>query len=136
MDANRSCAWGVELVWHALQDMKGGEIYVKKIPSMRVVDIARVVAPKARQKIIGIRPGEKIHEQMIGLEDAPYTLDFASYYKIMPAIAGGIGNLAAYGDASPVADDFVYASNTNSAWMTGDELGAWIEANQGKIGIV
>ena len=61
---------GVELVWHALSDMIGGEIYVKKIPSMRVVDIAKAVAPGVRQEIIGIRPGEKLHEQMIGEEDA------------------------------------------------------------------
>src|SRR5690606_5687734 len=61
---------GVELVWHAFEDMEGGEIYVKKIPSMRVTDLARVVAPKAKLEIVGIRPGEKLHEQMIGAEDA------------------------------------------------------------------
>ena len=65
---------GVELVWHAFDDMQGGEIYVKKIPSMTILDIARAVAPEAEHKIIGIRPGEKIHEQMIGVEDAPNTL--------------------------------------------------------------
>ena len=54
--------------------MLGGEIYVKKIPSMKLIDIAKVIAPKANHKIIGIRPGEKLHEQMIGIEDAPYTL--------------------------------------------------------------
>jgi UDP-N-acetylglucosamine 4,6-dehydratase len=62
---------GVELVWHAFEDMVGGEIYVKKIPSMKVTDIARAVAPEARHEIVGIRPGEKLHEQMIGPEDAP-----------------------------------------------------------------
>src|SRR5690606_29065020 len=60
---------GVELVWHAFNDMVGGEIYVKKIPSMKVTDLARVIAPQAVQKIVGIRPGEKLHEQMIGAED-------------------------------------------------------------------
>ena len=59
----------MELVWHAFDDMIGGEIYVKKIPSMKVTDIANVIAPDAEQKIIGIRPGEKLHEQMIGEED-------------------------------------------------------------------
>ena len=61
---------GVELVWHAFRDMVGGEIYVKKIPSMKLVDIARAVAPDARHETIGIRPGEKLHEQMVGPEDA------------------------------------------------------------------
>jgi FlaA1/EpsC-like NDP-sugar epimerase len=79
---------GVELVWHAFEDMQGGEIYVKKIPSMSIGDIAKAVAPKANHKIIGIRPGEKIHEQMIGLEDAPNTYEYEEHYKILPMIHG------------------------------------------------
>jgi UDP-N-acetylglucosamine 4,6-dehydratase len=67
---------GVELVWHAFDDMVGGEIYVKKIPSMKVTDLARAVAPDAGQKIVGIRPGEKLHEQMIGPEDSYYTYEY------------------------------------------------------------
>ena len=63
---------GVELVWHAFDDMVGGETYVKKIPSMSVVDIARVIAPSAKLEIVGVRPGEKLHEQMIGAEDLIY----------------------------------------------------------------
>jgi UDP-N-acetylglucosamine 4,6-dehydratase (inverting) len=73
---------GVELVWQAFDDMQGGEIYVKKIPSMSIGDIAKAVAPEASHKIIGIRPGEKIHEQMIGLEDAPNTYEYDEHYKI------------------------------------------------------
>ena len=61
---------GVDLVWHALEDMVGGEIYVKKIPSMKIIDVARAIAPDAGHDIVGIRPGEKLHEQMIGPEDA------------------------------------------------------------------
>src|SRR5690606_23345535 len=76
----------VELVWHAFEDMVGGEIYVKKIPSMKLLDIAEAVAPGAKARYIGIRPGEKLHEQMIGEEDAPYTYEYDSYYKILPAI--------------------------------------------------
>lgn len=64
---------GVELVWHAFDDMVGGEIYIKKIPSMKVTEVAKAIAPEARHEIIGIRPGEKIHEQMVGEEDAPFT---------------------------------------------------------------
>jgi len=77
---------GVELVWHALEDTAGGEIYVRKIPSMKVTDIARVLAPEAEQKIVGIRPGEKLHEQMIGYEDAPFTYEYPDFFKILPAI--------------------------------------------------
>ncbi len=77
---------GVKLVWHAFKDMLGGEIYVKKIPSMKIIDIAKAIAPEAKLKTIGIRPGEKLHEQMIGLEDAPHTYEYKEYFKILPAI--------------------------------------------------
>ena len=79
---------GVELVWHAFDDMRGGEIYVKKIPSMKVTDIALAINNKAKQEEIGVRPGEKLHEQMIGSEDAPYTYEYDEYYKILPVING------------------------------------------------
>ena len=72
---------GVELVWHAFDDMIGGEIYVKKIPSMKVTDIANVIAPDAEQKIIGIRPGEKLHEQMIGEEDSTTPMNTQNTIK-------------------------------------------------------
>jgi hypothetical protein len=77
---------GVELVWHAFEDMIGGEIYVKKIPSMKVTDLARVVAPECKQEVVGIRPGEKLHEQMIGAEDAYYTYEYPEHFKILPTI--------------------------------------------------
>ena len=79
---------GVELVWKAFEDMIGGEIYIKKIPSMQITDIGRVVAPDANQRVIGIRPGEKLHEQMIGIEDSPFTYEYDEYFKIVPAISG------------------------------------------------
>ncbi|MBR6876811.1 MAG: UDP-N-acetylglucosamine 4,6-dehydratase (inverting), partial [Neisseriaceae bacterium] len=79
---------GVELVWHAFDDMVGGEIYVKKIPSMKVTDLAKAIAPECEQKIIGIRPGEKLHEQMIGAEDSFYTYEYPEHFKILPAIHG------------------------------------------------
>ena len=72
---------GVELVWHALEDMVGGEIYVKKIPSMNITDIANSVSPDATHEIVGIRPGEKLHEQMIGPEDVHHTYEYTDYYK-------------------------------------------------------
>ena len=75
---------GVELVWHAFDDMQGGEIYVKKIPSMKVLDIAHVVAPKVKHKIIGIRPGEKLHEALCIKDEAHLTIEFKDHYVVEP----------------------------------------------------
>ena len=127
---------GVELVWQAFEDMVGGEIYVKKIPSMKVTDLARVVAPDARQEFVGIRPGEKLHEQMIGAEDAMTTYAYDGYYKILPGINGWGGDPNRIKDGVKVPDGFVYASDSNEEWMSGDELRAWITANEGKIGAI
>lgn len=125
---------GVELVWHAFENMVGGEIYVKKIPSMKVTDLARVIAPECRQEIIGIRPGEKVHEQMIGEEDAYYTYEYPEYYKILPTINHWATDPKRIKDGKKVADGFSYSSDNNDDWMTDTELRAWLEANQGKIG--
>lgn len=125
---------GVELVWHAFEDMVGGEIYVKKIPSMKVTDVARVVAPEANHKVIGIRPGEKIHEQMIGEEDAHFTYEYAEHFKILPQINGWAASPERIKDGKRVPEGFVYSSGNNSEWMTEAELQAWIDANADKIG--
>lgn len=118
---------GVELVWHAFEDMSGGEIYVKKIPSMNINDIAKAVAPNCETKIIGIRPGEKIHEQMIGIEDAPYTFEYANHFKILPAIHDWSKDLSRIKDGKIVAENFVYSSDNNTEWMSSEELRLWIE---------
>lgn len=125
---------GVELVWHAFEDMLGGEIYVKKIPSMNVVDIARAVDPEAGHQIVGIRPGEKLHEQMISQEDAPHTYAYDGHYKILPAIHNWSQDAARIGAGVPVPDDFSYTSDNNGEWMAVDELQGWIESNREKIG--
>lgn len=125
---------GVELVWHAFEDMVGGEIYVKKIPSMKVTDLARAVAPEAQQVVTGIRPGEKLHEQMIGLEDAPYTYEYPEHFKILPQINHWDRDQNRIKDGTKVADDFIYSSNNNPDWMSQAELQAWIELNKFKIG--
>lgn len=127
---------GVELVWHAFKDMVGGEIYVKKIPSMKVVDLARVIAPDAEQKIVGIRPGEKLHEQMISAEDAFYTYEYPNYYKILPSINHWCDCPKRIKDGVKVPEGFVYASDTNSEWMSRAELHTWIEANKDQIGSI
>ena len=100
---------GVELVWHAFEDMQGGEIYVKKIPSMNILDIAKAVNPLAKLKFIGIRPGEKLHEQMIGFEDAPYTYRYKDHYKILPMIHNWHNDPLRIKDGIKVANDFIYS---------------------------
>jgi len=124
----------VKLVWHAFEDMIGGEIYVKKIPSMKVTDIASTVDPEARQETIGIRPGEKLHEQMIGTEDAPYTYEYDGYFKILPQIYHWDKDTLRIKDGKPVAENFSYSSDANTEWMTVDTLKSWIEDNKNKIG--
>jgi len=124
----------VELVWHAFDDMKGGEIYVRKIPSMSILDIARAVAPLAAHRVTGIRPGEKIHEQMIGSEDAPHTFEYADHYKILPAIHDWSADPSRIGQGAGVAPGFTYASDSNAQWMSVDTLQAWIAANRAKLG--
>ncbi len=126
----------VELVWHAFSDMVGGEIYVKKIPSMRVTDIAHAVTPGVPHRMVGIRPGEKLHEQMIGPEDAPHTFEYPSYFKILPAIHEWSSDPERIRDGRKVADNFVYASDSNTDWLSIEALQSWIEANRTKIGHV
>ena len=118
---------GVELVWHAFDDMQGGEIYVKKIPSMTILDIARAIAPEAKHKIIGIRPGEKIHEQMIGLEDAPHTYEYKGHFKILPTIHNWSSDPSRIGDGIKVDECFMYTSDNNKEWMTIEILQEWME---------
>ena len=125
---------GVDLVWHAFEDMQGGEIYVKKIPSMNIIDIANATAPGAKHKIIGIRPGEKIHEQMIGLEDAPHTYAYKNHFKILPMIHNWSNDLARIKNGIKVLENFTYTSENNSEWMLSDELKIWIETYRNKIG--
>lgn len=127
---------GVELVWHAFEDMVGGEIYVKKIPSMKVVDVARSVAPEAAHEIIGIRPGEKLHEQMIGLEDAPFTYEYDEHFKILPAIHGWSSDPARINGGRRVPEGFTYASDNNQEWMSIETLRTWISENRAKMGKV
>jgi UDP-N-acetylglucosamine 4,6-dehydratase len=124
---------GVELVWKAFSDMVGGEIYVKKIPSMQITDIARAVAPDAVQDIVGIRPGEKLHEQMIGSEDAHHTYEYEDYYKILPAIHDWSQDPKRIKDGSKVPEDFIYSSDNNREWMSVVALRAWIDAHRNQL---
>jgi UDP-N-acetylglucosamine 4,6-dehydratase/5-epimerase len=125
---------GVELVWHAFHDMVGGEIYVKKIPSMNIVDLAKAVAPTAQLEIVGIRPGEKLHEQMIAPEDAPHTYEYSEYFKILPAIHDWSQDPSRISGGKNVQANFTYSSDNNTEWMSIENLSKWIALNQKKIG--
>lgn len=125
---------GVELVWHAFEDMVGGEIYVKKIPSMKMTDVATAVSENAEHEIVGIRPGEKLHEQMIAPEDSYYTYEYADHYKILPSINNWALDEKRIKDGQLVAEGFTYCSDNNKEWMSIEELRAWIENNKNKVG--
>lgn len=111
----------VEMVLEAIEHMQGGELYVKKIPSMRMPDLAKAIAPNIKTIEVGIRPGEKIHEQMITKADAPNTIEFNDFYIILPQI--DIENINyLYPQAKKVSDDFEYHSGNNDRWLTVEEM--------------
>jgi len=117
----------VNLVWDAFDDSVGGEIYVKKIPSMGIMDIANAVSNSSKTEIIGIRPGEKLHEQMIGEEDCLYTYEYKNYFKILPAINDWFLDLDRIKDGVRVPDGFTYNSKNNDEWMSMNDLTKWIK---------
>ena len=117
---------GVELVNFALSDCVGGEIYVKKIPSMKVINIASTLGPKCEQHLIGIRPGEKIHEEMISLEDSFSTYEYKDYFKILPTLNNWHLDPNRIKDGIKVPTGFSYTSDANSEWMTPDDLRKWV----------
>ena len=111
----------VDMVLTALETMQGGELYVKKIPSMKMPDLAKAIAPDLKIKEVGIRPGEKIHEQMITVADAPNTIEFNDYYIILPQI--DLENIEhKYPNAKRVSDDFEYHSGNNDRWLTVEDM--------------
>ena len=123
---------GVKFVWMSLEKMQGGEIFVKKLPSMKVVEIANTIAPNIKHEIIGKRPGEKIHEQMISVDDAEYTLENKDYYIIVPH-KDNFGISEQY-EGEKVQKGFSYSSDVNTDWMTNEDLSKWIKSNQEIIG--
>ena len=111
----------VEMVLEAIEHMQGGELYVKKIPSMKMPELAEAIAPHLAVKEVGIRPGEKIHEQMITREDAPNTIEFNDFYIILPQI--DLENIEhKYPNAKKVAPDFEYHSGNNDRWLKVEEM--------------
>lgn len=111
---------GVHLVLSAIKNMKGGEIFIPKIPSMRVTDLAQAVAPKAKIEYIGIRPGEKIHEVLITEDEARHTLEKDDYYVIEPELK--FWNVHNSQQGSSLPEGFRYSSETNGQWLSVDDL--------------
>jgi len=125
---------GVRLVWKAFDDMCGGEIYIKKIPSMKVTDLAAAIDKDIKHEVVGIRPGEKLHEEMIGEDDSIYTYEYDDYYKILPAINNWSSSKVMIKDGKPVENGFSYTSDNNKEWMEIEDLQQWIKNNKNKIG--
>jgi UDP-N-acetylglucosamine 4,6-dehydratase/5-epimerase len=113
---------GIDFVLSSLAMMTGGEIFVPKIPSMKLVDLAKSLAPGVPHRIVGIRPGEKLHEMMITRDDARDTLESHDRYVIMPSFDSWGDPFTATDGAKPVAKDFCYASNTNGEWLSTETL--------------
>jgi len=113
---------GVDFVLSSLAIMSGGEVFVPKIPSMKVVDVARALAPDLKHEVVGIRPGEKLHETMVTQDDGRLTLELEDRYIIEPALTFWSNSHLADRNAKQVAEDFQYTSNLNSEWLDTDSL--------------
>jgi len=125
---------GVGLVWYAFNNMIGGEIYVKKIPSIKITDIAKVIAPHSKFEVIGIRPGEKLHEQMIGIEYSYTTFEYKDHFKILPQLNNWGIDKKRIKQGKKVKEGFIYNSEDNPDWMTKTYLKNWIKDNKKLIG--
>jgi FlaA1/EpsC-like NDP-sugar epimerase len=120
---NISLEEGVDMVLFAMGSALGGELYVPKIPSFRITDLAKAVGPRCKQEIVGIRPGEKIHEEMITASDSFTTYDLGKYYAILPQVpAFDLPDFIKGFEAKPVTPGFHYSSGTNTDWLSVEDL--------------
>lgn len=127
---NISLKEGVDMVLHALDTAWGGELFVPKIPSYRITDVAAAIGPDCKQEIVGIRPGEKIHEEMITSSDSYSTYDLGNYYAILPQVARwSIDEYVKHFNATKVPQGFQYNSGQNTDWLTIDQIRSLIEAH-------
>lgn len=116
----------VELSWMTLEDMLGGEIYVGKTPSLSIVELANIIAPEDSQKITGLKPGEKLHEQLIGSHEAPYTYEYQNFYKILPSLDDSIEGDKRIKGGKKVPDAFIYNSSSNTDDTSIRQIRQWI----------
>ncbi len=132
---NISLAEGVEMVLHALETAWGGELFVPKLPSYRIMDVAKAIGPECEYKVVGVRPGEKIHEEMITSADSFTTYDLGRMYTILPQLP--IWNLNEYlveKGAEKVPEGFRYSSDQNSEWLDVEALRSLISDNIAPLG--
>lgn len=121
---------GVSLVLYALENMWGGEIFVPKIPSYRITDVAAAIAPDCRLNVVGIRPGEKLHEEMITMTDALNTVEFEKYFVILPSIPlWEVGRFTDAFNGRLCSDGFCYNSGTNDEWLSVEDIRQLIRAH-------
>lgn len=113
---------GVRFVIRCLESAEGGDLYVPKIPSMNIMDLAKAIAPDCRYEIIGIRPGEKIHEVLVTEDDSRHTLEFDDHFIIEPEFHWLMPKAHRANGGKPLQEGFVYASNTNDSWLTVGQL--------------
>ena len=127
---NISLQEGVDLVLHAMETAWGGEIFVPKIPSYKLTDVATAIGPKCKQEIVGIRPGEKVHEEMITASDSFSTYDLGKYYAILPQVPNfKIDEYIAHFNAKAVKQGFQYNSGENKEFIGVDEIRKLIKEN-------
>jgi FlaA1/EpsC-like NDP-sugar epimerase len=126
---NISLEEGVEMVLYAVEHAIGGEIFVPKIPSYKILDVAQAVAPNAKHEIVGIRPGEKLHEEMITSSDSFNTIDLEKYYAILPQGNPKIQSYYESKGGKMVEPGFCYNSGTNTDWLSVDQLQKLINVN-------
>ncbi len=127
---NITLSEGVDMVLYAIEKAWGGELFVPKIPSYRITDVAKSISPEAKINIIGIRPGEKLHEEMITSTDSLNTVDCGKYYVILPSTpAWDVNDFIKEFDAKRVPQGFQYNSGTNSEWLSVNELRTLIKEN-------
>lgn len=125
---NISLKGGVDMVLHALDEAWGGELFVPKIPSYKITDVAEAIGPNCKQEIVGIRPGEKIHEEMITASDSFTTYDLGKYYVILPQVTNwDLNEYISNFNAKKVPVGFYYNSGDNEEWETVDSLRALIK---------
>jgi UDP-N-acetylglucosamine 4,6-dehydratase len=128
---------GVRFVLSSLKRMKGGEIFVPKIPSMNIMDLARAIAPECDTRVVGIRPGEKLHEVMVPEEDARHTLEYEDYFAILPSYHDWTQeDLLKENGGTRCLPGFCYSSNTNTQWLSVDELRDMIGIREEQLSVV
>ena len=117
----------VHMVTTAFREMMGSEIFVKKTPSLYIRELAEVIAPECRLKEVGLRPGEKLHEQLISEDEAIYTYEFKDYYKILSPLNEWSYSKDRLKGGKKVPENFVYTSKNNKKWLEADKISQWLK---------